>query len=237
MASATWLVTGTSRGLGLELVRQLARSPTNRVIAACRNSDRATALHSLTSGAKGDLHVLELDVGDPASIRDSVKTVEHILGDSGLDYLYNNAGVNAKIDDAFGLDCGDFMKALEINVAAPALLAQAYLPLIEKSQRKVIVNVSSRYGSVSLDRGPTWPVYSITKSALNMLTYKQAKARPDLIVISLAPGWVKTGEHMGGPNAALEPHQSVEDQLRIVTGLTPQDSGKFFNHTGEVYPY
>lgn len=74
-------------------MRQLARSPTNRVIAACRNSDRATALHSLTSGAKGDLHVLELDVGDPASIRDSVKTVEHILGDSGLDYLYNNAGV------------------------------------------------------------------------------------------------------------------------------------------------
>ncbi|OCH84288.1 hypothetical protein OBBRIDRAFT_839825, partial [Obba rivulosa] len=69
----TWLVTGSSRGIGLELVRQLLADPSNVVIAACRNPDGATALKALheSDAAKGELHVVGLDVSDEASIRGS----------------------------------------------------------------------------------------------------------------------------------------------------------------------
>ncbi|OSX61335.1 hypothetical protein POSPLADRAFT_1047550 [Postia placenta MAD-698-R-SB12] len=237
MATSTWLITGSSRGLGLEIVRQLIRSPANLVIATCRNPAAATALQALRGDSKGPLHVVPLDVSDPDSIRSSVKTVEDILGDQGLDYLYNNAGISPGIEPAFDFEYSDLLETLKINIAAPALISQVYLPLVEKSNRKVIINVSSGLGSIGLDRGSVYSAYSVTKAGLNMLTYKQAKAKPDLIVITLAPGWTKTGEYMGGPNAVLEPYQSVEGQLKVVTGLTPQDSGKFFDYTGEILPW
>ncbi|OSX61296.1 hypothetical protein POSPLADRAFT_1034746 [Postia placenta MAD-698-R-SB12] len=235
MATSTWLITGSSRGLGLELVRQLTRSPANLVIATCRNPAEATALQTLKSDAKGPLHIVPLDVSDSASIRSSVRTVESILGDQGLDYLYNNAAISPGLEAAFDFEYSALLETLKINIAAPALISQVYLPLVEKSNRKVIVNVSTSFGSIGLDVGPLCAAYSATKAGLNMLTYKQAKAKPGLTVITLDPGWVKTD--MGGPNAALEPHQSVEGQLRVVTGLTPQDSGKYFNHAGEILPW
>ena len=104
-------------------------------------------------------------------------------------------------------------QVFKTNVAAPALIAQLYLPLIEKSEKKTIVNVSSSLGAFGYGFGETWASYAITKTALNMLvrtpdvhlalqllthlcdvkTYKQKAERPDLMVICLCPGWVKTG--------------------------------------------
>ena len=86
-----------------------------------------------------------------------------------------------------------------------------------------------------------------------MQTYKQAKERQDLIVITVDPGWVKTGTlaplllvpsdpshmctDMGGPNAMLFPHESVEEVLKVVAGLLPSDSGKFYRYDGQVLPW
>lgn len=83
----------TSRGIGLELVKQLLADPSNFVVATCRTPDKATALHALKEGAKGTLHVVALDVADEASIRNSRAAVEEALGGRGLDYLYNNAAI------------------------------------------------------------------------------------------------------------------------------------------------
>lgn len=83
----------TSRGIGLELVRQLVSNPNNIIVATCREPARASKLHMLKEGAKGQLHVVALDVSSETSIRGSVAEVAKILGDRGLDYLYNNAAV------------------------------------------------------------------------------------------------------------------------------------------------
>ncbi|OSX61340.1 hypothetical protein POSPLADRAFT_1146187, partial [Postia placenta MAD-698-R-SB12] len=226
----------SSRGLGLEIVRQLIRSPANLVIATCRNPANATALQALKSDAKGPLHIIPLDVSDPNSIRSSVKTVGDILGEQGLDYLYNNAGITPGPEAAFDFEYSALLETLQVNIAAPALISQVYLPLVEKSNRKVIVNVSSALGSLALNTwGSVQSVYSVTKAGLNMLTKKQANAKPDLIVITVSPGWTKTD--MGGSNATLEPYESVEGQLKLVKGLTLQDSGKFFDQTGGILPW
>ncbi|KAI0823502.1 C-factor [Trametes gibbosa] len=231
----TWLITGTSRGIGLELSRQLLADPTNVVVAACRTPDKATALHALKDGAKGTLHIVTLDVTDDASIRSSRAAVEAALGDRGLDYLYNNAAVNEANDTAFGLDGAVAVRTFQANVVGPALVAQTFLPLLDRGARKVIVNMSTGLASIGMPGGPKCASYSISKTALNMLTYKQKAERPDITTIVLDPGWVKTD--MGGEGAVLEPEFSVSNILKVVTSLTTKDSGKFFRYNGEEIPW
>lgn len=83
----------TSRGIGLEMVRQLSASPSNITIATCRNPAGASDLKVVKENAKGVVHIVPLDVTSETSIRESVKLVSEILGDKGLNYLYNNAGI------------------------------------------------------------------------------------------------------------------------------------------------
>ncbi|OSX61329.1 hypothetical protein POSPLADRAFT_1074902 [Postia placenta MAD-698-R-SB12] len=229
--STTWLISGTSRGIGLELVRQLVASPSNLVIATCRKPDGASALKALKGSAKGSLHIVSLDTGNEASIRASVKEVDKILAGRGLDYLYNNAAITEGNDSAFEFSYKGLLETLQVNVAGPALMAQVYLPYLERGRRKVIVNTTSGLASIGLDFGAKNATYSVSKTALNMLTYKQAKARPDLIAYVIDPGWVKTD--MGGPDAMMEANETVAKQIELAKMVTPKDSGKFYRHDGE----
>jgi len=234
MPTYTWLVTGTSRGIGLEITRQLLMDADNVVIATCRDPANATQLKALAlkDSAEGELHIVKLDIASEESIRASVPIVAKILGHRGLDYLYNNAAITEGDDSAFNFSYEGFLKTLQVNVAAPGLLGQLYLPYLEKSQRKVIINVTSGLASIGLDFGAKNATYSVSKTALNMLTYKQAKARPDIVSFVVDPGWVKTD--MGGPDAMMEPHESVASVLKIAKNATTKDSGKFFRHDGEI---
>ncbi|KAL1946099.1 hypothetical protein VTO73DRAFT_15226 [Trametes versicolor] len=227
----SWLVTGASRGIGFEIVRQLLSSPTNVVVAAARTPEKATALKDLQKTAKGTLHVIKLDVSDFESIRASAKDLLAILGDNGLDYLINNAAVVA-------LPClekGMEKQILHISSTGGSIGTAGH--------------VGSRFGS-----------YSMTKAALNMLVrpyhllssvcvavfliayitssrqaYKQKLERPDFTVITLCPGWVKTD--MGGEGAQLEPHESVAGILKKITSATTADSGKYLRYNGETIPW
>ncbi|KAI0353823.1 NAD-P-binding protein [Trametes cingulata] len=234
-AQLVWLITGSNRGIGLELTKQLLQSPSNIVVAGCRSPPSATALNALAESNKGRVHVVQLDIADRKSVTDSVQKVTAALGDKGIDYIINNAGVNEADDRAFGMDLDALERTFHINVAGSAAVAQAFLPLLERGAKKTIVNVSSSLGSIGFDLGPVFASYSITKTALNMLTYKQAKERPDLTVISMCPGHLKTD--MGGPNAALDVSVGVAGVLKVVHALTPADSGKFYSHDGAIRPW
>jgi len=227
----SWLVTGSSRGIGLEIVRQLAADPGNVVVATARKPDGASALQALAGSARGTLHIVKLDIASEQSIRDSYKPVSALLGDKGLDYLYNNAAISQGNDSAFEFSYDGLLRTLESNVAAPALLGQLYLPLLEKGSRKVIVNITSGLASFGLDFGAKNATYTISKTALNMLTYKQAKARPDIVALTIDPGWVKTD--MGGPGAVTEVQDSASAIIKLITSATSQHSGKFFNNSGK----
>ena len=83
----------TSRGIGLEITKQLLQSPDNIVLAACRTPSKADALQALTASAGARLHILRLDVDDTQSINDAAGEAAQIVGDKGIDYLINNAGI------------------------------------------------------------------------------------------------------------------------------------------------
>ncbi|KAL1948608.1 hypothetical protein VTO73DRAFT_10414 [Trametes versicolor] len=191
----TWLVTGANRGIGLEIVKQLLASPTNLVIAGVRTPEKATALRDLQTAAKGTLHIIKLDVSDFASVRGSTKDLEAILGDTGLDYLINNAGVGPR-DTAFTIDPEVLLETFKTNSIGPVLVSQVALPFLEKGSTKKIAHISSTCGS----------------SALNMLAYKQKLERPDFTVLTLCPGAVKTD--MSGGYWELEPPESVAGLLK-----------------------
>lgn len=231
----TWLVTGSNRGIGLEYVRQLISSASNIVIATCRNPVAASELQALKDIAIGNLYIHKLDVTDPESIDTSLALVKDILDIHGLDYLINNAAVTEGNDLAFSMTMSGLMNSLQANVAGPALISQVYLPYLEKSKRKVIVNMTSGLSSIGLDCGKKNASYSIAKTALNMLTYKQATERHDLISFVIDPGWVKT--EMGGEGAVLEPHESVSALLKFAVDATKEHSGKLFKSTGEPLPW
>ncbi|OSD04962.1 NAD-P-binding protein [Trametes coccinea BRFM310] len=232
----TWLVTGTSRGIGLEIVRQLVANPSYIVVAALRNPDKAPTLHGLKDTAKGKLHIIQLDVSDFDSIRQSVKQVEPILGNIGLDYLVNNAGVVAH-DTAFTLDPEELLSVVRTNTAGPALLSQVLLPFIEKGEKKTILHISSVAGSMQSvpELGVIYGSYSMSKAAYNMLAQKQKIERPDLTIISMCPGHVKTD--MNPVHYEIEPEESVQGIIKVITSVKPSDSGKYLRYNGEIIPW
>jgi len=236
--SPVWLITGTSRGIGLEIVRQVSTNAESTVFAAVRNPQNAPALQKVKEDAKGTVHILQLDINSEESIMKAAKEVEQILGGRGVDYLVNNAGIMAAGDDwdkAFSFSRADLMSNLETNVVGPALTGKYFVDLISKSEAKTIANMSSGVGSIGAGLGEINSSYAISKMALNMLTYKQATSRPDLKVISVDPGWVKT--EMGGPGAEITVQTSVKGVISLVEGLTTEQSGKAFTYQGKELPW
>ncbi|KAH7927686.1 NAD(P)-binding protein [Leucogyrophana mollusca] len=234
MAAYTWFLTGASRGIGLETTRQLLQSASNTVFATCRSPATALDLSALASSA-GKLHIVQLDVADETSIKKGTAEVLKILDGGPLDYVINNAAINRGADLAFNFSPTDLSDTITSNVIGPALVSRYLLPAIEKSSRKVIVNMTSGLASIGKNLGPKSTSYSISKTAVNMLTYKQARERPDLIPFVIDPGWVKT--KMGGAGAILEPHQSVTGILKVITSATPTNAGKFYGYMGNEIPW
>ncbi|KAI0325660.1 NAD-P-binding protein [Cubamyces sp. BRFM 1775] len=230
----SWLVTGASRGLGLEFVRQIVASPDNVVVATCRNPEKATELHDLKANSKGKLHIFKLDVDDFDGVRAAAQDLSAILGDTGLDYLISNAGIALAVDGAFTVKPEDILRHVHTNAAAPALVSQICLPHLEKGVKKTIVHVSSTGGSLgSIERvGARLASYGMSKTALNMLARKQQAERPDFTVLTVCPGWVKTG--LGGDAAPLEPSESVAGLMKIIT---ESDKGKYVRYNGETIPW
>ncbi|KZO98934.1 NAD(P)-binding protein [Calocera viscosa TUFC12733] len=232
--STTWLITGTSRGLGYEFVRQLVEDPTTIVFATCRTPAKAEKLHALKP--KGKLHIVQLDQEDKASVDAAAKEVEKLLEGKGLDYLLNSAAAQyGGNDSVLSMDSKEFMDTIKNCVLGPALIVQAFIGLVAKSNKKVIMNMTSGLASIALDCGPKNASYSIAKTALNMYNYKLAKERTDIIAFVMDPGWVKTD--MGGPGAMLEPDFSIGNMLRTIKAASEKDTGTFKRYNGEPIPW
>jgi NAD(P)-dependent dehydrogenase (short-subunit alcohol dehydrogenase family) len=187
------LVTGANRGIGLEVVRQLAQQGFMAVLGS-RDPEKGRA----AAEALGDLDVepRRLDVADPDSVRELADGLEERYG--RLDVLVNNAGILYDTwQSGVGADLGVVKEALETNLLGAWRTTQACLPLLRRSRHGRIVNVSSGSGSIS-GMGAGTPAYSVSKAALNALTrILAAELRRDgILVNAVCPGWVATD--MGG---------------------------------------
>ena len=230
------MITGASRGIGLELAKQELHSGA-KVYANCRSPEKADCLNQLKGDFPNELIIDQLDVESEESIK---ILAERLKNDNvPIDVLYNNAGI---IDwrNLHQVDADSMARIYKVNVVGAMLVIRNFVPNLKQGKRKLIINISSRLGSIAL-RGQSQLggsiAYSTSKAALNMLT-KQASIdlSPDgICVISISPGWVRTD--MGGPEAKYSVEESVEKILRNVSKFEPEDSGKFFGENGEELPW
>ena len=207
----TALITGASRGLGKELVRQYAADGW-AVIGTTRH---------------------DMDMRNPEQI---ARFGTQLKG-KPIDLLFCNAGISGKRGMALGsFDFQSWEEVLRVNLLGPAALAEALVDHVAASERKTIALMSSRLGSIGESSGMTLP-YSTSKAALNMLAKGLAAtlASKAIIVVAVSPGWVRTD--MGGAGAPLSPEASVRGLRKVIEGLTPRDSGRFLSHDGTEIPW
>uniref|UniRef100_A0A914VK13 Oxidoreductase n=1 Tax=Plectus sambesii TaxID=2011161 RepID=A0A914VK13_9BILA len=250
----TVLVTGASRGIGLELVKQLAALENGpvHIFAACRNPDAATDLQSVAK-AHSTVHVVTLDAEDDNSIDSAVKEVQSVLKDEGLNLLVNNAGILER--EGVSIPCAKrdvYQRHFNVNATGPVMITQAFLPLLQKASsasnsanlgihKAAVVNISSMLGSIAENTGIEKIVdhtaYRMTKTALNQLTKTLSidLAKDGILVVSFCPGWVQTD--MGGSQAMLKVNDSVSALLDSFSKLSKEHTGGFFAHTGQPIKY
>lgn len=229
----TIVITGANRGLGLEFARSYAEQG-NRVFACCRQPERAEALNKLAERSDGKLSVHPLNVVNE-SHRQALAAV---LTGTAVDVLINNAGIYPHRGVEFGkLEAGQWLEGFYINAIAPVLLAQTLVNNIAASPRKLIASVSSKMGSIADNKSGGAYAYRASKTALNMGMRSLAHDLKDrgITVILLHPGWVKTD--MGGVNAMITVEASVAQMRAIMDGVTPEDTGSFFDRDGDTIPW
>lgn len=227
------LVTGASRGLGLEFVRQLLGRGA-AVVATCRRPDDAPALAELAGAHPGQLRVCALDIdnaGSRLALRDA------LADNGGLDLLLNNAGVLTRNERLGALDAAEFRQAFETNALSPLLLTEALLPQLAVGRRPVVAFLSSQLGSIARTDSFYTPSYAMAKAALNMAG--KLLARPlheaGIAGVLLHPGWVRTA--MGGPQAPLEAPEAVAGMLAVIDALPRDGVMRFLDYRGEALPW
>ncbi len=226
------LITGASRGLGLEFARQYGEAGW-RVHASCRNPEAAADLDALAAGAPDRVSVHRLDVADGGQV-----TALAAALDEPIDLLLNNAGVYGGERKPFGeTDYTTWQETLDINVLGPMRVAEAFAGHVARGERRLIVCISSQKGSMGANTSGGAYIYRSSKAGLNAVVKSLAldlKQR-GITVVCFHPGWVATD--MGGAEAPLSPPESVGGMRAVIERLTPADTGSFLDYDGSAVPW
>jgi NAD(P)-dependent dehydrogenase (short-subunit alcohol dehydrogenase family) len=213
------LVTGANRGIGLEVVRQLAEQGYHVYLAARDPENGEVAAQSLAPEVARRVSVTVLDVTDPRAAARAAGEVASRHG--GLHALVNNAAIHYDTwQRAANADLAIVTEALETNLLGAWRTTQAFLPLLTASGHGRVVNVSSGAGAITeMGAGP--PAYQVSKAALNALTRTLAAelSASGILVNAVCPGWVATdmGGHGGRPVA--------DGAAGVVWAVTLPDNG------------
>jgi len=242
------VVTGASRGLGLQLVKDFLASKRYRVVATCRSPSSAHDLQEQQKGSEGALSVVALDVESEASIKKAAEEIAGLV--DRVDLLVNNAGINADdITEKLGtVDLGQLERIFRTNVAGPLVVTRTLEPLLLKAtlaEGPRVVNISSLLGSIgstTAEGSTLYPSYRVSKAGLNMLTRLQSiewanDKKTTGIVIALHPGWVATdmGKRAGSP--PLTPEQSSAGMIKVIEALKKSDNGRLLVFDGSELPW
>ncbi|MBT4906382.1 MAG: SDR family oxidoreductase [Rhodospirillaceae bacterium] len=223
----TVLITGASRGIGLELTRQFAADGWT-VLAACRDPDGASDLRAVS----GDVTTFSVDV-DSA---DSVSALKNAVGDRAVDVVLNNAGIIGSRGSFDDLDYDAWAGAMNTNVFGPMRVSQAFAGNVLASDRKQMVFISSKMASIAECGGGAY-VYRSSKTALNMAVkcLSVELGSKGVTAMMFHPGHVRTD--MGGATAPVLPTESAAGMKGVIENLTTSDNGRFLNFDGTPLPW
>ncbi len=176
-----YIITGTSRGIGLALAKRALNQPNTTVVGIARTNNFSHPSYSfmqanLSSAEEVNTIVFPADTGFSKIV------------------LVNNAGMLGDVHHLGEMENQSIIDTIAINITAPALLLNRFLNFYAKSKaQKVVINISSGAGRRSI---PSWSVYCTTKAALDMLSkvaqHEQIEKGTNTKIFSVAPGVVDT---------------------------------------------
>ncbi len=216
------LVSGANRGIGREVVRQLAVRGVTTILGSRDEEKGRTA----AEGIDGEVVVRRLDVTDEKGIQNLAHEVEEEFG--RLDVLVNNAGVSMDSGRrGVNADLDVVRETLELNLFGAWRLCEAFVPLMQRNNYGRIVNVSSGMGALN-EMGGGSPAYRVSKTALNALTRILASELrgSGILVNSVCPGWVRTD--MGGSGASRSVEEGADTLVWAATLADNGPTGGFF---------
>lgn len=239
----TVLITGASRGLGLELTRQYLIDGW-QVHAGMRQptapSDELQALQRRYGEA---LQLQRVDVEDHASI----ETLAAALCEQPIDVLINSAGtMGSGSFAAQGLEFGkfgssdydDWARVFRINVFGPMKMAEAFVEHVARSEQKKIVTLTSILGSIEKNRIGSLYAYRASKAAVNAIMRSMAidlSRSHGIKATAIHPGWVRTD--MGGPQADIDAPTSARGMKELIARLDDTMTGRYWMYDGSELPW
>lgn len=225
------LVTGGNRGIGLATVQALAGLGWTVWLGT---RDLALGTQAADHIA-GDVRPLQVDVTDDASIHAAAER----LSSTGLDVLVNNAALGGRGSRPVDTNPADVLPVYAVNVVGVVRTINAMLPLLRRSARPRIVNVSSSIGSFGRTTDPACHesgfhelVYSTSKAALNMLTTQYARDLPGFLVNAVQPGYTATRLNNFQGTQTVEQGAAVVVRAACLPAEGP--TGTFFDLDGQV---
>ncbi|KAI0695678.1 short-chain dehydrogenases/reductase [Cerioporus squamosus] len=238
----SYVVTGASRGIGLEFVRQLSQDQNNIVFGLARNPQNAPKLVALQKAAL-NIHIIKADLDDTNSLKAAAAEVSKVTGGS-LDYLINNGAYTAvehanlnitQFPDEKTLE-HDLIAAFRTNVVGVAHTINAFLPLLRKGSAKKVITLSTGLAATDVILASSFnvnPQYPISKAAVNMLVAEYAVSLKDegFTFLALSPGVVNTAEKPPTPEE-IEGYKAMVKQFQKYAPdwdgapLTPETSVK-----------
>ena len=222
----TVLITGASRGIGLEFARQYAGAGW-RVIATCRDPARAGKLRDAAPGAL----MRRLDVTDHAGMA----ALGRELAGEAIDVFIANAGVY--LDKGLPLEklaASAWEDSFAVNSIGPLVCAAAFLPHVARSEERKMVALGSAAASITQIRYGGGYAYRASKAALHECWRTLAFDHPEIIATVLSPARVRTDMN---PEAPLAPEESVRGLRQVIARLTKAESGAFLRYDGSVLPW
>ena len=213
------LVTGSNRGIGFEIAKQLALRKIQVVLTSRNPTNGEAALRKLTRDGVKKVVFMQLDISNQVSVDNLSNEVEKTFG--RLDILVNNAAILIDRDDvvASNVDLEVVKATLETNLIGAWRMCKAFIPVMKKNGYGRIVNISSGAGQFEYmaTSGGYWPAYSVSKASLNALTVMLASELrgTNILVNAVCPGWVRTD--MGGSNAPRSVEEGAATPIWLAT--------------------
>lgn len=225
--SRTVFITGAGQGLGLALTEIFLEAGCNVFAGYYEHSNRLIDLEAIYP----ELKPVCCDVTDPKSVAVAAREVSNHT--KQVDVLINNAGIH-RDDRSFNnlesVDFGEIRETFEVNTLGPLQVVKHFIVLLDKGERKLIVNISSDAGSISDCWRKNEFGYCMSKAALNM----QSKILQNYLgpkgykILALHPGWMRTA--MGGSNAAIDPREAAEGIAKLVEKKWDPTEGIYFDY-------
>lgn len=217
------LVIGNTGGIGREIEDALTA--------------RGVAVTGLSRSVDG------LDVTDEASV---ARVLGQVPGPVDLVFVATGAlelagrGPEKAIREVTG---DALMAQMALNAMGPMLVLKHTLPLLPRDRRAVFAALSARVGSIGDNRLGGWHSYRAAKAALNQLIHgaavELARTHKHAIAVCLHPGTVATAltENYAGGHPTVAPQDAAENLLSVIDGLTPAQSGGFFDYARREIPW